>query len=538
MREIQSGGDHLAALKAASSLLAESGGPDGHITPEDEELFREVIEIVNNTIYDSMDDSHNADVAACDAAVATAAACNADIEQRQSAEGDLGVLQQRVTDKQIELDRLQGVVDDAVEANNTAWNDFNLHMQQIAPAPECPDFPARTMPALDVYFEESLYSIWFTAQQDAYNDVRAVFAAADKALIAANRAYNIQRAVRDVQYCDWKSELDAACLAYVTCFVDASNHYRLELVPRVRADINSRIEIFKAGETLVHQINFLLGDVASQDTPAIDPSRYELDFPSLPGRVRCDQSVLTSPTWNPPIVCFEQEFKLVGEGWCQTPLSQTGTHTVVEDVTLDACREQCFADRSCIAIEFSRSTGNCELHSAFVDRVEANSNGLCLAKTIPFSLVGEGWCRTPSRREGTHFTIQAQTEGACLDLCRAEESCLGVEFDVDGRRRHECELHTQFVDRVEPHNHGICLTKQSTFSLLGEGWCRTPSGEEGTRSIASAQSEGQCLALCRADDSCLAVEFNTEKEEEQCELHSALVDRVEANSKGLCLLKD
>jgi len=305
--KISSSSDSLVALNAASaqvtSILADLGGPDDHISDDDAALLRQVIDLVEKTIYSSMDASHAADAAALADAVGVAAACNADIAQRQSPEGDLGVLHQHVQDKQSELDRLQGVVDEKTEANNTKWDEFDSHMQHMADAPACPDFPARTMPALDVYFEKSEYSIWFAAQQASYNAVRDAFKAADSALDDAIRAYNIQKAVRDVQYCDWKSELEAACVAFDKCFSDASDHYTNELVPRVTADMNSRIEVKKAGDTLVHQIKFLLSEVDNQETPAIDTSRYELTFPDLPAKGLCDLSPLDADEWVPRPTC-------------------------------------------------------------------------------------------------------------------------------------------------------------------------------------------------------------------------------------------
>merc|ERR1719454_2788964 len=119
-------------------------------------------------------------------------------------------------------------------------------MQMISPAPACPGLPARTMPALDVYFEKSEYSIWYAAQQASYTVVRDAFKAADQALEDAIYAYDIQKAVRDVQYCDWKTELEAACAAFDTCFQEKSDFYTKTLVPRVTSDMESRIEVKKA----------------------------------------------------------------------------------------------------------------------------------------------------------------------------------------------------------------------------------------------------------------------------------------------------
>jgi len=201
------------------------------------------------------------------------------------------------------LNRLQGVVDDKTEVNNTKWEAFDSHMQHISDPPACPGLPARTMGALDVFFEKSEYSIWFTAQQAAYNVVRDAFVSADSALEDAIQAYNIQKAVRDVQYCDWKHELQAACAAFDKCFSLASEFYTNTLVPRVTEDMNGRIEVKKAGDTLTHQIKFLLGDVAEQQTPAIDTSRYEIEFPTLPAKGACDLSPLDADEWVPVVSC-------------------------------------------------------------------------------------------------------------------------------------------------------------------------------------------------------------------------------------------
>jgi len=528
--------DSLAMLKQASSMVSgilAQGPADDHMSDDDRQLLSSVVDLIEKTIFGSMDSAHQADVDALNDAIAAISKCNSDVTFRQSPEGDLGILHAAVQDKQTELDRLQGVVDEKTEVNNTKWEEFDSHMQMISDAPACPDFPARTMPALDVYFEKSDYSVWFSAQQSSYNAVRAEFAAADSALQDAIDAYNLGLAKRNVQYCDWKNELDAACHAYVTCFVAASNFYRLELKPRVETDMNGRIEVYKAGETLVHQVHFLLGEVATQETPAIDTARYEIEFPKMPGRVRCDQRVLDSPIWQPAVVCFEQDFKLVGEGKCRTPLGQQGASRVVKDVAITACQEQCFADRTCLAIGYDSEAKSCEIHTDFIDRVEASSSETCMSKTIPFALVGEGWCRTPKNSSGTHATHTAATEGDCLDLCRADESCMGVEFDVDGRRKFECELHFEYVDRLEPHNHGICLVKETTFSLVGTGAC---AGGAGTHTAhPDVPSEGDCMALCRNDDSCLAVEFAKSK---HCELHTEIVDSTTEEDGVICLSKD
>jgi len=298
--------DSRAALQAASGILdgilAEAGNATEHMSDDDAALLRSVIELVEKSIYGSMDSAHTADTKSLNDAKAAVEQCNIDIVARQAADGDLGQLHQHVTDKQTELNRLQGIVDEKTLANATEWERYDQHMQMIAAPPACPGLPSRTMPALDVYFEKSEYSIWFAAQKAAYDTARDKYTAADGALQTAIKSYNIQKAVRDTQYCDWRAELNAACAKFDVCFETASGEFNA-LVPVVTSDMNQRIENLKAGDTLVQQIKFLLAESKSRESPASDVSRYTIAFPLLGVKADCDMSVLDDAKWVPTPSC-------------------------------------------------------------------------------------------------------------------------------------------------------------------------------------------------------------------------------------------
>jgi len=298
--------DSLAALKKTSALvsaLVEQGPIDDHTDDADRQLLSSVVEMIENSIYSSMDASHNADVGELDDAINAAAGCNTDIANRQSPTGDLGLLHAAVQVKQQELNRLQGIVDEKTEINNTKWQQFDTHMNGIVAAPECPDLPGPTMPGLDAFFDESDYSVWFSAEQTSYGEMRDEFTAADADLEAAVQAYNVQKAVRDVQYCDWKSELQAACTSFDECFGSKSDFYTNTLVPRVTQDMNTRIAAKESGDTVMHQIQFLLGSAAQQQTPPLDTSRYQIEYPQLPAKGLCDLSPLDAAEWVPAVSC-------------------------------------------------------------------------------------------------------------------------------------------------------------------------------------------------------------------------------------------
>jgi len=298
--------ESLSALKKTSAMvsaLMEQSPIDDHTDDADRQLLSSVVDMIENSIYSSMDDSHNADVAELDDAIKAAEGCNTDIANRQSPDGDLGLLHASVQEKQQELNRLQGIVDEKTAVNNTKWQEFDSHMHGIVEAPACPDLPAANMPALDAFFDESDYSVWFSDEQSSYGVFRDAFTAADAALEDAVNAYNVQKAVRDVQYCDWKSELLAACASFDECFGSKSDFYTNTLVPRVTEDMNTRIAVKESGDTVIHQIQFLLGSAAEQQTPQVDTSRYQIEYPHLPAKGVCDLGPLDASEWVPVVSC-------------------------------------------------------------------------------------------------------------------------------------------------------------------------------------------------------------------------------------------
>lgn len=303
--------DTLAAVRAASgivnSILLQSGNATEHMSEGDQKLLKQVIELMDQSIYGSMNASHAADERTLSGAIADIEQCNTNIANRQAAAGDLGLMLQSVRTKQGELNDLQDIVDKKTAGNVSAWKAFRLHMDLIQDPPKVPDFPSRTMGALDVYFERSPFCLWYDSQQDEYVIKRDKFVAADLALKQALEAYSLGKAKRDVQYCDWKTELEGACATFDDCHSTKSTFYTNELKPRVKTDMEARIEAYKAGETLIQQIKFLLGTSKTRETPPVSSSRYAIDFPPVPSKGTCDLSPLSSSEWVPSVDCWEPQ---------------------------------------------------------------------------------------------------------------------------------------------------------------------------------------------------------------------------------------
>jgi len=297
----------MAAITAASTIvndvMLEAGNATEHLSEGAQQTLKDVMKMIKENMYGSMTEAHGDDKRALADRIAKLLACNADIAALQSSTGLLGKLQQEATEAQYELNRLNVIVEDKTVINNTKWSEFENHMDLIQTPPDCAALPARTMPTLDVFFDVSLYSIWFAREQPRYFKKRDAWLAAHAALKEAIEAYNIQKAKLDVHYCDWKRELEAACARFDECWSTHSNYYTNELIPRVTKSMHNRIEVYKAGETLIVQIEFLLALRDSSETGDVDGSIYSVDFPALPQKEVCDLSPLTSSIWNPPIDC-------------------------------------------------------------------------------------------------------------------------------------------------------------------------------------------------------------------------------------------
>jgi len=311
MSKMSTSGDTLASIEAASAqlttILAETAGPaDDHVSDADAEILRKAIDLVVDTIYDSMDDSHTADAGALAQGVKEAADCNSHVLDSQSETEPAGVVGQLHIDakaEQTELDRLKGIWDDKKQVNTTKHQVLVSLMNMMPIAPICSSFPAKTKAALDAYFEDtspnSEYSSWYEYHQDSFVEARDAWSLADTELVDAIAKFDTQTGVRDTKFCDYKTELLFTCVEFDDCFSTKTSAYTDGLVVSVTKDMNNRIKVKEAGDTLVHQIKFLLSEVDDQAAPAVDVSRYELTFPELPAKALCDKIPLEAPEWRP-----------------------------------------------------------------------------------------------------------------------------------------------------------------------------------------------------------------------------------------------
>jgi len=295
--------ESLESLSQASGILSsmmQAGNATEHMSDEDMDLMRRVLALIEETIYASMDSSHQADQDALQSALAAIAQCNSGIAARLAADGDLDDLHQGTLEFQSTLNDKQADVVAKTEINNTKFGDLVTHISNIREAPACSSFPANpTKLSTDVFFGNSEYVSWYEAQKEAYAPIAQAFEASNTDLDSALTARAVAEGERDVSYCDWKAELTDGCAAFDTCYSEKLE-YKEGVFSRVQQDMKNRVDAYKAGETIIDQIRFLLAESTSASPPAeIDTSRYELTFPDAAGKGECSLAPLDANDWVP-----------------------------------------------------------------------------------------------------------------------------------------------------------------------------------------------------------------------------------------------
>jgi len=306
-----SASESLESLSQASDILGsmmKAGNATKHMSAEDAELLRSVITMLEDRIYGSMDSSHQQDLQALQSALDAIDKCNSDILVRLAPpDGDLQLLYEKTLGFQSTLNDNQTDVEAKTEINNTKFGELETHISTIQEAPACESFPTRpTKAKVDVFFTESEYVNWYIARRDAYAPIAEAFEASDGDLAAALRAYEVALASRDVSYCDWKLELTNGCSAFDECYTEKLEEYQTVVTPRVRQDMEARIDAFKAGELIIAQIKFLLADTTSapgKDDLEVDTSRFEITFSDAAAQAECSLAPLDAVGWVPVPEC-------------------------------------------------------------------------------------------------------------------------------------------------------------------------------------------------------------------------------------------
>jgi len=367
------GAEGLSALQSAASIvnsiMLQAGNITEHMTDDDKTLLESIEPMIEQSIYGSMDSSHEADVASIQAALDAINQCNTDIAARLGVLGDLNKLRFEVVDFQHALDYLQDDVDVKTRANSTKFDEMMQHIWYgISFAPQCEYFPHNpTKLKVDNFFAESLRGNWYTAQQEAYAPFADAFEVADGELGDALTAYAVGLAERNVGYCDWKVELEGGCEVFNQCYQSKTAKYLSELKPALQGDMQIRIDGYKAGQTIIAQIAFLLGESTESAPPTdIDTGRFQLQFPDVSAKGECSLSPLYADEWVPTPFCSAHTVpRFVKYPESSSKLNVVGHMAIATDGQSQTLRwSMSGLDTACVEgwLEIARPANSCGVH--------------------------------------------------------------------------------------------------------------------------------------------------------------------------------
>jgi len=388
-----------AANKISSRIRHQFRNVIAHLTAEQISTLEQVIGIVNDTIFPSLQAQITEAQTELNDAADDVVDCNTAINDRLDRSrnpGDIGRLHDNAVEEQNTYNNAALALDAATAAENAAETALNHHMALIPAPPACAALPApRTQTNLDAFFSSNAYVTWYNQQQTAYNHLSDTLDDANTETARVQAIFTTSQVNRENKYCDWKLELTTGCSTLDTCHTNSVAHYD-SCRDRGQQALDSAANVYQAGMTITANILFLLGR-AEYDENAQYTSPYGLTYPTIPTKAPCDLTPLTASTWTPSITCTlptqapltpaptppltpaptpPQGPSMIGHGRC-APYVHCRDRDYPQGV--DVCHDACLQEPRC--------TNSAQLHWSY--RV---STGACLCGSgVQCNPTGSGW---------------------------------------------------------------------------------------------------------------------------------------------------
>jgi len=297
----------LSSLEQISQRLVQrTTNATEHLDDDQIETLKEVLDMINTTIFKSMDLAHGTDQRELKRLADEISNCNTDIETRLGDTGDIGIMHQRATEFQAQCADNMSVVEDKGNVQAGVASQFNTHVNQIPEAPDCSQLPKPTTEVtLDAFFTASSYVAWFGAQQERYHEKSDAMKAAREDLATAELNLAKCRSSLTVEYCDWKTALESGCAYFNDCYDDRLDEFNTQ-VAKSNSSMHLRMRAYQAGRAIQSHISYLLGlSKFEENATQVDTSGYQLEFPMPASKGSCPLGPLTDAQWTPAIVCSE-----------------------------------------------------------------------------------------------------------------------------------------------------------------------------------------------------------------------------------------
>jgi hypothetical protein len=169
-----------------------------------------------------------------------------------------------------------------------------------------------------------------------------------------------------------------------------------------------------------------------------------------------------------------------------------------------------------------------------------------------YGYVGSDWCQDDQGKTTSSYLIYGPY--ACQAQCDSDPHCVAYSSYTNpscvvyapgtsaAPAGWELKLGSGAVDitvgtdaRRVGSSSFACMKKHATFTLLGDGACRTADGGGGQYTKAQSSSLSDCKSKCEESTVCVAVEWI--KSGKHCELHTASITHAAINGKAQCWKK-
>lgn len=271
-----------------------SGNATAHLEDNDTDLLQSVIELINETMYGSMQLDHDSNQIEINTALAAIENCT-------------GAMQTSFTEDVAPL-KTTALADNSTH-RSCRVNESNKHAavgearaaveHWIDNTTEPPAIKTwetnaqdRTVKFFTAYFKDCAYCDWFTAGQSSFTTVKDAYDDAVDALAGQTASCNDSQVSFETSYELWQEKVNTTCKEYEEyCYDDANVSYNVKKA-QVVSRVDSRKDIYLAGETIIDKIQCLLA-TGSCDTPVINPDRWDMNYGQVPDKEICDMSGVT-----------------------------------------------------------------------------------------------------------------------------------------------------------------------------------------------------------------------------------------------------
>jgi len=294
---LEGSADSLVALREVERMSGELarrvGNATDHLSDADTTLIQQVIDVIRDSMYESMNTSHDLEKGELNTALARVNQCNSDMTDSLAATGTVGILLAIADGHQSTYDDLEVEKNTLTTLEETTRSALTSHTINLPDAPSCERSPQKEPDHLKLYFESNDFVDWYQQQSQAFDQKYGVHKLAKDQLTTKKAELFEKQAELRGEYCAFSLVLQATCLTHGSCYETELLDFS-QAKTRISNSATGRASAFESGEKAIAHLEFLIGTSETPDAGQVDSSRYAVDIPADPALLAC---AVSQPDW-------------------------------------------------------------------------------------------------------------------------------------------------------------------------------------------------------------------------------------------------